>query len=607
MSELNWNGDIIIFDFEVFKYDTLLGAILIKNNNNEYKTYQLWDLEEIRKFFYLHEEAMWVGHNNLFYDNIILDAILKKNDPYETSLKIINTRYKPYNLTPFISYDLMNGSFFSLKSTEAVYGKNISETEVDFNINRPLNEDEIKLTESYNKDDLEQTLNNFLEKSVFGKFKTRLNILNEFKLPYKYLNVTEAQLAAKCLGAKRIEGIEYQHIEPPLYPFLKLKNQELLDFYKNGKFKQGEHINVNICGVDHRLGDGGGHGALKNCHFDKAIYCDVSGYYNLLMINLDLLPRTMPKEAKERYVHMYHEQLKLKKTDPDRRAAYKVILLAVWGAMRNEYTDFYDPDKGALMTITGQLFIMDLLEKLEPFIILVQTNTDGIIIVPKNWKNEQKVLDIVKEWTDRTKFTIKPEYIYDIYQRDVNNYMYKDKDGNIHCKGEALKHWNSLNNIFGNKLFDAKEPVIIAKGIVNYFMNHKLPIETIYNNLDDMRNFEWICKKNSYDYLEYEEEDLTTNLITTRRIQNVNRVFALFNKSKIGMVYKYKNRGGKLAKAKVSNLPDSVFVYDDEIMSECSKIKILEKINLYYYEDRIYERVGEFIDDKYIKDINIGL
>lgn len=600
---MTWNGEIIIFDFEVFKFDTLLGAIVIKDNKSE--LFQIWDYFKIKQFFLDHIHSMWIGHNNSNYDNYIMDAIINNRDAYETSVKIINKKYKPFNVTPFLSYDLMSGSIYSLKATELVYGLNISETEVDFNIDRPLTEKEYRLTESYNKDDLNQTLNNFLEKTNFGRFKTRINILKEFNLDYSYLNVTDTKLASICLGAKHIDGIEYQHIEPPMYDFLKLNNQELLNFYKEEKFKKGEKIEVTICGVTHKLGDGGGHGALERCHFDKAIYCDVSGYYNLLMINLDLLPRTMPPESKQRYIDMYHEQLKLKKTAPERRQSYKTILLAVWGAMRNEYTDFYDSEKGALMTITGQLFIMDLLEKLEPYIILVQTNTDGIIIVPKDWKDEQLVLDIVKEWTERTGFTINPKYIFDIYQRDVNNYMYRDDEGNINCKGEALKHWNSLDNIFANKLFDAKEPVIIAKGIVNYFMNKTMPIDTIKEGLNDLRNFEYICKKNSYDYLEYEEENLETSETTTQRLQGVNRAFALFNQTKIGMIYKYKYRNNKLSRAKVSNLPDSVFVYDNEIMSDSAKNELINKINLCYYEDRIYERIYEFLDDYYIKDITI--
>lgn len=597
-----WDGSLIIFDFEVFRYDTLLGCILLRNN--EQKLIQLWDLEDIKKFFLNHQNSLWVGHNNLYYDNIIMDAIVKGKNVFDVSNKIVKEHCKPYNIIKFINYDVMNGGFYSLKATEAVYGKNISETEVDFELDRCLTDEEKLLTESYNKDDLDQTLTNFFEKTNFGEFQARINVIKEFNLDYSYLNVTEAQLAAKCLGAKRISGIEYQLIEPPLYDFLKLENKELLNFYKEGNFKKGDHLNVSICGVDHRLGDGGGHGALKKCHFDKAIYCDVSGYYNLLMINLDLLPRTMPSSAKQKYIDLYKLQLSLKKTDPERRHALKKVLLAVWGAMRNEYTDFYDPEKGKLMTITGQLFIMDLLEKLQEYIILVQTNTDGIIIVPKNWKDEQLVLDIVNEWVDRTGFTIKPEYIYDIYQRDVNNYLYRDDKGNIHCKGEALKHWNSDDNIFGNKMFDSKEPIIIAKCIVNYYINKILPEEFIEEHKSNLAWFQWICKKNSFDYLEYECNNIKTNEVTTTRIQHVNRAFASNDDFNWGMIYKCKKlRGvlnGQLKKSKVSNLPDNVFIYNGSIINNT---ELCDKINYKYYIDRAYERISKFSDIPVIEDL----
>ena len=52
---------------------------------------------------------------------------------------------------------------YSLKVTELYDGKNISESEVDFDIDRPLTEEEKLLTEKYNRDDLEQTHSNFNE------------------------------------------------------------------------------------------------------------------------------------------------------------------------------------------------------------------------------------------------------------------------------------------------------------------------------------------------------------------------------------------------------------------------------------------------------------
>ena len=37
---------------------------------------------------------------------------------------------------------------------------------------------------------------------------------------------------------------------------------------------------------------------LTQAYYEKVLYYDVSGYYNLIMINLDLFPRTLNKEAK---------------------------------------------------------------------------------------------------------------------------------------------------------------------------------------------------------------------------------------------------------------------------------------------------------------------
>ena len=123
------------------------------------------------------------------------------------------------------------------------------------------------------------------------------------------------------------------------------------------------------------MAKGGIHAAEEKCHYDWALYLDVSGYYNLVMINYDLLPRTLDEDGKKLYVHLYQTQLGLKTTNPRKRAPYKKICLTVYGAELNEYCNFYDPQKGRLVTITGEIFIVDLLEKLEGKITLIQSNT----------------------------------------------------------------------------------------------------------------------------------------------------------------------------------------------------------------------------------------
>ena len=68
------------------------------------------------------------------------------------------------------------------------------------------------------------------------------------------------------------------------------------------------------------------------------------------------------------------------------------------------------------------------------------------------------------------------------------------------------------------------------------------------------------------------------------------------------MIYKCKSDGKR---AKVSNLPDSVFVYNEEILSDEAKQKLEQKIDYQYYVERAYERIQEFINIECIKEIVI--
>jgi len=597
--------NIILFDFEVFKYDTLLGCKIIDSKNNR-TYYQSWNLTDIKKFYLLHSNDIWIGHNNERYDNLILEAIVKNKNPYETNLSILNSddRFKRRVDIQLYYLDLMTiyGNFYSLKMTEAADGKNISETQVDFALNRNLTDEEKQLTEKYNRDDLDQTDDNF--KRLFNRISIRFDLLKEFNLDMSHLNDSETKLASLCLKAKKVFGLENQPIKPVLYDTLELKNEALKEFYLNEEFKKGKHIKITVANCEHTLGSGGAHAAQLKYHTDKALYFDVSGYYNLTMMNHDLLPRTLDDNAKELYEFMYHEQLRLKKINPQKRGVYKTILLAVFGAMLNKYTDFYDPYKGDLVMISGQLYIIDLLEHLEDITNCIQTNTDGIIVEYKDEANKQEIIRRVEEWEKRTGYVIKKVPIHNIWQRDVNCYMYQtDEDNELHCVGEAVGLYNSWDDIFDRGSWQVKEPPIFSHIVVDYLINNILPEKTVEKYKNKLRMYQFICKKGSYDYTNYELTDINNNLLSEEKLQGVNRAFPLKYNGSIGMIYKYKNNNGKISKAKVANLPDSVFVFDEDITIKENVLKIQQKIDYNYYIQRGYEKIKEFIKIPEIKDI----
>lgn len=565
---------VIVFDFEIFRYNCLLGVY--DTNNKSY--YQTWNISEIKDFYYRNINSIWVGHNNTDYDNFILQAIIEGKDPYLVSQDIVLNKKRFYLNIKLNYYDLMQLHPGSLKVMEAALGKNISESEIDFNIERPLTNEEKLEVERYNRDDLDQTFTDL--KLTKSEFQLRFDLIKEFNMPLDALHFTQAQLAENALKVQKNDNLVKIPVKPQVYPQMRINNQEVLDYYLSEGFKTDEKPVFTICGLEHQMGAGGIHAGRKKCYYDWAYYFDVSGYYNLVMIKYGLFSRAMSEESKKQYEFMYHEQLRLKKIDPVKRAVYKTILLAVFGAQMNKHSAFYDPWVGALVPIVGQLFLVDLLEKLEGKVELVQSNTDGIIAKPLEGITDNELLDIVNEWQERTGFVLKMDKIFNIYQRDVNNYLYKDAEGNIHTVGEAVKYYEHWENPLEKNSYNSKEPIIIHYCIVEYLMNNIKPEYTIVKYAKQLRMFQWILKTHTYDYLTFESKG------ETQKLQKVNRCFS---SRETGMVFK--NKQGR--HDTYSNLADQVFVFNNDLSELDSK-----KIDYIYYARRAYERINEFVNLK---------
>lgn len=591
---------LIIYDLEVFKYDFLFGCIILQDGKEI--IWQSWNKEDIKQFYYDHkQDSIFIGWNSKYYDNIVLEALLHNKNTYEKSKAIISNSETQWCHLKFYTYDAANtgfGELYSLKLTELISGKSIDTSEVDFDIDRPLIEEEKRKTEEYNRSDLYQTLYNF--KAIYGTFELRLEIIKDWNLDLmRCLDMTGAQIAAEVLQAKKDKSLEFKPVKPILYDNLQVQNQEALDFYLNEEFrKQGSYRILHIGNGDFKLAAGGIHQAIKKCYRKRLLYLDVSGYYNLVEINFDLFSRTISPEGKKRYTMMYNQQTELKKIDPSskKRKQFKTLLLSVFGAQGYENSPFYDPYICKLIPITGELFLIDFIEKIFHLCTFVNSNTDGIMLEPNSDEDEKTILDILEKWLARTGFVIKPKYIYNLYQRDVNNYMYQDKDGNVETKGEALKNYDFSDKSYASgDIFNAKEPSIIAKGIVDCLIYDISPEETVEKYKKDLRLFQYPCKKGTYQYLTYDTTYIPSMAESSYKIQSPSRAFAYKSTNEIGMVYKHgiNAKSGKESKSKVSNLPDNVFIYNKDIINAYDELK--DKIDYDYYIYRIYERIGEFI------------
>lgn len=365
----------ILYDFEVFLHEWL---VVFKELSKE-STVIVNDYEKLKEFFYKHQNDVFVGFNNKHYDDYILKAVLSDISPKSVSDFIIVEGKNGYEFPGlqkiyFNSLDLMVdipcGIGLSLKEIESNLGMSIEESSVSFDIDRELTEEEIKETIFYCKHDVESTEKLFRER--FDYIKSKLLVINKFKLPIRCIGMTNAQLTAEVMHARK-----RTHNDADIYDIpdcVKTKNTKILKFF-DYPLDNTKSMVENVCGVEHIIAFGGLHGARKKYHCKDNIYnFDVSSYYPSMIINFDFMSRNVPEKYKPLYKEIRDDRFILKKKGDSLANAYKLILNTLFGAMGHKWNKLFDLKQNQQVCITGQLLLIDLLENLEPYITLIQLN-----------------------------------------------------------------------------------------------------------------------------------------------------------------------------------------------------------------------------------------
>jgi len=581
---------MLFFDFEVYPYDWLV-VIIDVINKKEHVIVN--DVEKLKDIYKKHKDDIWVGYNSRSYDQYILKGLLCGFNPKEINDYII-VKNKPgwkfsslLNQVPLNNYDVMT-SFHSLKQLEGFMGNNIKESSVPFDIDRKLTPEEIEETVKYCRHDVEQTIEVFIQRKE--EFESHLSLIKAFKLPLAYISKTKAQLAAIILGASKKNHNDEFDIEFP--DTLRIqKYKEVLNWYKNPLNRDySKSLEIDVAGVPHVFAWGGLHGAIDKYsgegHF---ITIDVASYYPALMIEYGFLSRNIANPAKYREIR--DERLRLKAEGNPMQLPYKIVLNSTYGAMKDKSNPLYDPRQANNVCVGGQLLLLDLIEKLEGHCQLIQSNTDGLIV--KLFKDEDYDLidDICYEWEKRTRMQLEFESYKKIFQKDVNNYIIIDFDGNYKSKGAYVKKLDNLD-------YDLP---IVNKAIKEYLLNNVHPEVTI-NNCNELKEFQKIVRvSNKYMYALYNpkvtEEKVrdkdgklkTIKVFKGGEIQKEKtfRVFA----SKLpsdGGIYKVKNHDKN--PEKFADTPENCFIINGDINNH----EIPSKLDKDWYVDLAIKRLEDF-------------
>ena len=406
---------LLFYDAEVYPHDWLF--VLIDPLAQE-KYVFINDAIGLVSFYEEHKEYIWIGYNSRHYDQYILKGILCGFNPYDISKHIISEKKQGwqysslFNKVNLYQFDVMT-THNSLKELEGFMGHNIIETSVPFDTDRKLTGNEIEEVVKYCTHDVEETMAIFLHRKE--EFDSQMALLKTFKLPLKDVGKTKAQLAAVILKARKIERKdEFDLILPDT---LKIeKYTHIVDWYRdknNHDYKKS--LEVDVSGVPHIFAWGGLHGAIDKYKGEGVfINVDVTSFYPSLMLQYDYLSRNV--DDKKFYKEIYNERLRLKEKKDPMQLPYKIVLNSTYGAMKYKYNNLYDPRQANNVCVGGQLLLLDLIEKLEPYWSLVQSNTDGLIGKVKHIEELDTIKEICKEWETRTRMNLDYEIFNKIYQ-----------------------------------------------------------------------------------------------------------------------------------------------------------------------------------------------
>lgn len=467
------------WDFEVYRSETLL--VLLDCASGEWT--ELWGPENIGRYLsalMLDERVVFCGFNSRGYDNAI--AALCVTGRKQETVKLANdvlVGRAPLELAeewgcepPFDRrqdasfrtpgyFDIFARSYdagfdlgqkmiggekvpaLSLKKWQQLNGVPVFRTPVPFD-REILTEEDKRAVAHYCRYDVASVVRLISEKEGSGNLLGRAGLIAERPEKMKW-GMTKPKLSEIYLDADK--KLCPKKTDPwPNGGVVRVpdcvrieKYTGVLEFFrKPAEELAASSYSCDIMGREHNFGIGGLHSDCDEPErFSGDIWdVDAGSLYPSIMIEYGLTPRSVPDP--EAFKRLKERRIVLKKKKDPMADALKIVLNSTFGATKNEFSGLYDPYVGLSVCVVGQLLLVDLLERLEPFVeTLIQSNTDGLYLK----LNDKAGADgAIAEFEKRTGMTMEWERYDFMYQHNVNNYVARlAKDGSLKLKGAMFK------------------------------------------------------------------------------------------------------------------------------------------------------------------------
>lgn len=555
---------MLFYDIEVFAYDNL---IVVKDLNHNV-VHKSWNnhmgLREVLKS----DEV--AGYNNYYYDDIVATCMLKGMTVQEIKRVndlLVHNQKVAIKVDPVINsidcFQQIDVSNPSLKRIEANMGMMIKESDVPFDIDRPLTEEERKDVEFYCEYDVDATIEVYKERehSYFESKKRILDMLGNPKAKKWNTTTISGNLLLKKPMPKwatpRVP--EWCFNDPDLPEPVREMWKQFYDpasLRKDWKPKVKSYT-FEMFDNEITFGIGGGHSVnTKERYFENVKLLDVTSMYPSIIILLKILGEATPK-----YKAIYDQRVAVKHTDTGLSNALKLILNSVYGNLGNAFSILYNPQAARTVCIYGMISLFKLAKMLyDCGCTIVQINTDGVAFVDNGCEYEH----VWHEWEKTFGLGLEEDLFSKWWQKDVNNYIAVKPNGKIKVKGGDVRKYGK------DYFFQNNSCRIISMAVVEKIVNGKDPAMTLYENMDKPYLYQYVLQAGK-TYQGVVDSDGNFQ-------QYVNRAFA--TRGHGVKLYKKRQDGGLVT---FPNSPDNMKIWNDD----CEKIEDFHKwvdLNHYFQE-----------------------
>ena len=513
-----------------------------------------------------------IGFMNHNYDDFLIDDILQQRPTEYIKMKsdVIVSGKRPRQGFVWWSYDLSETLplGFSVKKYEAMAGLSVEESSIPFDYDGEFTKSQIMEVVKYNHQDLKAELDLYNTRATY--FDGKDILVDEYgtEKMHRYSNTTIS--AHYLMNNDKLD--KFTPDNPKIYGV----PEKVDEFLNNAleasprvskgdtaairqKLKTNEWANevTSAFGQVFTWGWGGLHSATGEIYLTKTgkqrvryfpvdetgvQQWDVASMFPNIIIRDNLLGSKTDK-----YKKLVDERLENKRKGLAVAGAQKIVVNAVYGALRLQTSKLFNPHSAIAVNVSGMVALYNLAGRLADYGTIIQTNTDGIAFKPFDTTTQSMLDELRTNWEDEFQLELEVTNFKRFIQRDVNNYVAVDENDHIKTKGGTVGQ-----SVHVNKLAKSGA-IIIDKMVLNYLLDKTDPaITALKGELSDF----------TYTLVSQKGKTQTGRTVDEngKPLDNkVNRVYASLNGVSL-----FKERvNGSLAK--FSDAPEKMAVVNDDL------------------------------------------